>query len=112
MLIKEKDLALRFRRDDVMSLDFKGLNAAELPRTLLKLALRGGGLNEWAAEDLSREKPDDPDALYLALKDAALRALKCERAAQKRREQEYAAWRTGWYVARAMGTHRDYPQRP
>ena len=112
MLFNGKDLPLRFRKDDVMSFDFHGLSADELPLTLFKLALKGGGVGEAAAEKLAGEKIKDREALFSALRDAALRALKMERAAQKRRQDEYTAWRTGWYVARALGTHQDYPQRP
>ena len=100
---------LRFELKDVMSIDFKRSIDIE---TLLKLALKGVGNQN--VEDTAKKciESFDENIISLALCEAAGDALKIYQAKKRRREQAEYAWRTGWYIACALGTQRDYPERP
>ena len=100
---------LRFEQQDVINMDFKRSIDVE---TLLKLALKGAG-NE-KVDDTAQKCLEnfDENIISLALCEAAGDALTLYRAKKKRREQAEYAWRIGWYIACALGTQRDYPERP
>ena len=103
---------LVFRRADILRMDFTALQPDNVLETLLRLALAGGGTKEHERDDCMDRLLQDKEALCVALRDAALKALRQERARAASRQQEYQAWRTGYYVACALGTNAQYPLRP
>ncbi len=107
-------MKLCFARGDVLRLSFEALKGETALEQLLVLALVGGGMPggeaEGAAQGLIQLKGEGEVARLLER--AATDALNRERELKRRRRQEYAAWRVGYYIAKAMGTFRDYPPRP
>ena len=107
-------MKLCFARGDVMQLRFNELDdETALPR-LLALALKGGGMEQKEAEEKAERlialKGEGELARFLER--AATDALNLEREKARIRRQEYTAWRIGYYMARALGTFNEYPQRP
>lgn len=107
-------MKLCFARGDVLRLCFDEMNDQTALEKLTALALMGGGMPRGSAGETALRiiaQKGEAETARLVER-AATDALNRERQLARRRRQEYAAWRVGYYVAKAMGTFREYPPRP
>lgn len=100
-----------FRRADVLALNFSNLSKDELPYTLLFLGLKGAGHHnpDREAKRLLNESPPNLSGKLLA---AANTAYQRQKRMFLHHNQDYQAWRAGYYLAHAMGTQNQYPPKP